>query len=127
MSVDYRLLHATEIDAAADLWGDLHGDPKQHEAWRREFRSLPQLLTHTRVAVAADGALLSIIHAWPLTIYGVDGQPQHVDRLSHVFTRPDARRRGHAARLVELTIAAMRADGCQWSILTTSDEGRPLY
>ncbi len=50
--------------------------------------------SHTRVAVAADGALLSIIHDWPLTVYAVDGQPQRVGRLSHVFTRPDARRQG---------------------------------
>ena len=126
MFVDYRLLHATEIDAAADLWGDLHGDPRQHKAWRREFRRLPQLLTHTRVAVAADGALLSIIHARPLTVYGVDGQPQHVGRLSHVFTRPDVRRQGYASRLLEMTLAAMRGDGCLWSLLRTS-EARALY
>jgi len=127
MSVDYRLLHATEIDAAADLWGGLHGDPRQHEAWRREFRSLPQLLTHTRVAVAADGALLSIIHDWPLTVYGVDGQPQRVGRLSHVFTRPDARRQGYASRLLEMTLAAMRDDGRLWALLRTSEEARALY
>lgn len=127
MSVDYRLLYATEIDAAADLWGDLHGDPRQHDAWQREVHSLPHLLSHTRVAVAPDGALLSIIHDWPLTVYGADGQPQRVGRLSHVFTRPDARRQGHASRLLEITLAAMRADGCLWALLRTSEEARTLY
>jgi len=56
-----------------------------------------------------------------------DGSLQRAGRVSHVFTRPDMRRQGHAARLLELTIAAMRADGCRWSILATTDEGRPLY
>ncbi len=129
MSIDYRLLRANEVDAAADLWGDHHPglDSAQHQAWRREFRSIPDHETRTRVAVADDGTLLSIAHYWRQTMHGADGVLQPIGRFSHVFTRPDARRRGHAARLVELTIAAMRADGCQWSILTTSDEGRPLY
>ena len=127
MSVDYRLLHATEVDAAADLWGDLHSDPKQHEAWRREFRSIPDHETRTRVAVADDGTILSIVHYWRQDMYDADGVLQPIGRVSHVFTRPDARRQGYAARLLELTIAAMRVDGCSWSILTTSDEGRPLY
>ena len=127
MPVTYRLLHADEIDAAADLWRDLNTDPVQHDAWRREFRSLPDLLTHTRVAVASDGALLSTIHYWPLTVYGAPGQSWKAGWLSHVFTHPAARRQRHASRLLELTIAAMRAEGCIWSLLRTSDEARPLY
>jgi len=129
MSVDYRLLRANEVDAAADLWVDNHPglDSEQHQAWRREFRSIPGHETRTRVAVADDGTILSIVHYWSQDMYDADGALQPIGRVSHVFTRPDARRRGYAARLLELTIAAMRADGCSWSILTTSDEGRPLY
>ena len=129
MSVDYRLLRADEVDAAADLWVGYHADIEsaQHQAWRREFRGIPQLLTHTRVAVTPDGALLSIIHYWPLTVYDANGEPQRVGRLSHVFTREEARGQGHAARLLELTITAMRDDGCLWSLLRTSDEARSLY
>ncbi len=129
VSVDYRLLRADEVDVVADLWVGHHAsiESAQHQAWRREFRGIPQLLTHTRVAVAPDGTLLSVIHYWPLTIYDADGQPQQVGRISHVFTREEARRQGHAARLLELTIAAMRDDGCRWSILSASDEARPLY
>lgn len=131
MSIDYRLLRANEVDAAADLWAGVHDDPgldsEQHQAWRREFRIIPDHETRTRVAVAGDGTILSIAHYWRQDMYDADGALQPIGRVSHVFTRPDARRRGHAARLLELTIAAMRADGCQWSILTNSDEGRPLY
>jgi GNAT superfamily N-acetyltransferase len=129
MSIDYRLLRANDVDTAADLWVDNHPglDSEQHQAWRREFRSIPDHETRTRVAVADNGTLLSIAHYWRQDMYDANGVLQPIGRVSHVFTRPDARRRGHAARLLELTIAAMGADGCQWSILTTSDEGRPLY
>ncbi len=129
MPVDYRLLRANEVDAAADLWVGYHPgiDSPQHQAWRREIHAIPHLLTRTRVAVDPDGALLSVIHYWPLTVYDADGRPQQVGRISHVFTREEARRQGHAARLLELTIAAMRDEGCRWSILSASDEARPLY
>jgi len=129
MSVDYRLLRADEIDAAADLWVGYHPgiDSPQHQAWRQEIHAIPHLLTHTWVAVDPDSALLSIIHYWPLTVYDADGRPQQVGRISHVFTREEARRQGHAARLLELTIAAMRDEGCRWSILSASDDARPLY
>ncbi len=129
MSVDYRLLRADEVDAAADLWVGYHPgiDSPQHQAWRQEIRAIPHLLTHTWVAVGPDGMLLSVVHYWPLTVYDAAGRPQQVGRISHVFTREEARRQGHAARLLELTIAAMRDDDCRWSILSTSDEARPLY
>ncbi len=125
----YRLIRANEIDSAADLWAGDHPDldSEQHRAWRREFHSIPDHLTCTRVAVAEDGVLLSIVHYWRQDMRGADGSLQRVGRVSHVFTRPNMRRQGHAARLLELTIAAMRADGCRWSILATTDEGRPLY
>jgi GNAT superfamily N-acetyltransferase len=130
-SIEYRLLRADEVGAAADLWVDEHEDPDpngtQHQAWRRQFRALPHLLSHTWVAVAPDGALLSIGRYWPLWVHSAGGVPQKVGRISHVFTHASARRQGHAARLLELMIAAMRAEGCLWSILSTSDEGQPLY
>ncbi len=129
MPVEYRLLRGAEVDSAADLWV-VYGpgiESAQHQAWRREFRSIPHLLTHTRVAVGVDGALLSIIHYWPLQVHDASGAPRRVGRVSHVFTREDARRQGHATRLLELTLAAMRDDGRQWSILSASEEGRPLY
>ncbi len=129
MPVEYRLLCGDEVDAAADLWVIYHPgiDSAQHHAWRREFRTIPHLLTHTRVAVAPDGALLSIIHYWALEVHDASGMPRRVGRVSHVFTREDSRRQGHATRLLELTLAAMRDEGCQWSILSTSEEGRSLY
>ncbi len=129
MSVDYRLLRADEVAAAADLWVGYHPDidSPQHQAWRQEIRAIPHLLTHTWVAVAPDDTLLSVVHYWPLTVYDAAGRPQQVGRVSHVFTREEARRQGHATRLLELTIAAMRDDSCRWSILSASDDARPLY
>jgi len=96
MPVEYRLLRGAEVDSAADLWV-VYGpgiESAQHQAWRREFRSIPHLLTHTRVAVGVDGALLSIIHYWPLQVHDASGAPRRVGRVSHVFTREDARRQG---------------------------------
>lgn len=131
MAVDYRRLRADEVDAAADLWLDDLDDPRpggpQHQAWRRQFRTLPYLLSHTWVAVAPSGALLSIGRYWPLRVHDAEGMPQRVGRISHVFTLPIVRRQGHATHLLELMIAAMVDEGCQWSILSASDDGRSLY
>src|SRR5579864_8144338 len=100
MTVEYRRLRADEVDAAADLWVNEHQDPNlegaQHQAWRRQFRTLPDLLSHTWVAVADDGTLLSIGRYLRVWIHDADGVPQRAGRLSHVFTRNSVRRRGHA-------------------------------
>jgi len=131
MVVDYRCLRADEVDAAADLWLDDLDDPRpggvQHQVWRRQFHTLPHLLSHTWVAVTPGGTLLSIGRYWPLRIHDAEGVPQRVGRISHVFTRPAVRRQGHATRLLELMSAAMVDEGCQWSILSASDDGRSLY
>src|SRR5919204_2423848 len=127
MSVDYRLLRADEVDAACDLWMEVYPDSLGHEAWRREFLSIPQHLEHTRVAVDPDGTLLSTVHYWLRHIRDVDGTPLQVGGISHVVTRANARRQGHAARLMDLTLAAIHEDGCAWSLLFTTEEGRPLY
>jgi hypothetical protein len=127
MGVEYRRLRAAEVDAAADLWVDEHQDPNpagaQHQAWRRQFRTLPDLLSHTWAAVADDGALLSIGRYLRVPIHSV---AQWAGRLSHIFTRASACRHGHATRLLELMLAAMTTEGCRWSILSASEEGQPL-
>jgi ribosomal protein S18 acetylase RimI-like enzyme len=55
------------------------------------------------------------------------GEARLVGNVSHVATQPEARRRGHATRLMALAIDVMRADGCVWATLNTSEEARPLY
>jgi ribosomal protein S18 acetylase RimI-like enzyme len=79
------------------------------------------------VAVAGRGALLSMAYYCLRDIRDEQGVPRRVGYLGIMATHEDARRRGHASRLLELTIAAMRRDGCAWSLLGDSELGRPLY
>ena len=44
-----------------------------------------------------------------------------------VWTRAEARRQGHATRLLLLAPDALHTAGCDWSVLVATDEGRPLY
>jgi predicted N-acetyltransferase YhbS len=99
--------------------------------WAETFEEDPQRLRHalldnprarrdqTRVAVAADGTVLSAMHYHQRELRDLDGTPRPVAGLAVVATRPEARRQGHAGRLIEQTIAALRADACAWSLLFT--------
>jgi GNAT superfamily N-acetyltransferase len=114
----YRPLRADEESAALTLWATTFDEDPQglRQALLDDPRRHPE---QTRVAVAPDGTLLSAMHYHLREIRDVDGAPQRVGGLTVVATRPDARRQGHAGRLLEQTITAMRADGCAWSLLFT--------
>lgn len=47
--------------------------------------------------------------------------------VSFVVTRPDARRRGHASRLLRAALRAARADGATTATLQSTPDGRRLY
>jgi ribosomal protein S18 acetylase RimI-like enzyme len=126
LSVEYRSLRPEEEGALLDLWMTVYPETDR-EKWRREWRALDPGPRRTFAAVAPDGTVLSSALYWPVPRRGADGAPSRVGQLSHVATHPGFRRRGHAARLTEMALAAMAADGCAWSLLFTSDEGRPLY
>jgi GNAT superfamily N-acetyltransferase len=126
MAVEYRPMRPGELDAALDLW--VAGNPgSDREEWRQEWLSLPVCGRETYVAALSDGTFLSTVHCWTQERRDATGSAQKVGYLSHVTTHPDARRRGHAGRLLDLTVEAMHHDGCVWSMLSADGEVHPLY
>lgn len=124
MSVAYRLMRAGEERQVLALWCRFPGDLAYQQA---RFATDPAPDTHTYVAVAADGAVLSTLHTHISMRYDMTGALRRVGEIDSVATRVEARRQGHAARLLQLAIAALHRAGCAWSLLVTTDEGRPLY
>lgn len=47
--------------------------------------------------------------------------------IGNLYTRPEHRRQGIAARLMELILAEAKERGCRRILLNTSDMARPLY
>ncbi|MBA3946799.1 MAG: GNAT family N-acetyltransferase [Herpetosiphonaceae bacterium] len=125
MSTTYRLMQSNEEVAVLTLWSEVFNVPYHYEQAR--FRSDPLAHTRTYVAVAEDGTVLSTLHYLVSLRRDVDGTPRRVGEVDPVATRAEARRQGHAGRLIELALDALRHDGCAWSLLLASGEGRPLY
>ncbi len=125
MAIDYRLMYAGEEAAVLALWSNEFGVPYAYEQAR--FRSDPYARDHTYVAVDKDGTVLSTLHYLVSSRRDVDGTPRRVGEVDPVATHPKARRQGHAGRLIELALNALRHDGCAWSLLLASGEARPLY
>jgi F420H(2)-dependent quinone reductase len=56
------------------------------------------------------------------------GTPHPVGELDSVATRADARRQGHASRLILLALEALQEAGCDWALLVaTGEASRRLY
>jgi GNAT superfamily N-acetyltransferase len=125
-NIEYRRMARGEEGAALDLWTDMY-EGTRRDAWQRELRCDPKYLEHTFIAVETTGNVLSTCHYWLKEIRDSTGQPHLTGCVSHVATHPNARRRGHAGRLLEMTIEAMERDGCRWSLLFATEEGRSLY
>jgi GNAT superfamily N-acetyltransferase len=126
MSVEYRKMRLEDEDAVFGLRMSMWGAPSI-EYVRQGAHLDPQYLDHTFVAVSADGGLLSTIRYWLREIRDTSGTPQRVGCVASVATVESARREGHARRLMQLGIDAMRDEGCAWSFLLSSDMGVPLY
>jgi ribosomal protein S18 acetylase RimI-like enzyme len=125
MPVVYRPMLPHDEHAVLTLWADVFNIPYDDE--RARLLSDPQRHGTTFVAVDTDGTVLSTAHYRVHTRRDRDGKPRRVGELDPVATRPDAQRQGRATRLVELALAAMQQDRCDWSLLATSDAGRSLY
>src|SRR4051794_13308369 len=120
MAVEYRLLRAGEEPAVLALWGR-SADDGAYQAAR--FATDPAVYQHTLVAVAPNGAIVSTLHYHLTRRRDATGRPRLVGELDSVATRADARRQGHATRLLLLALAALRHAGCAWSLLVATDEG----
>ncbi len=128
MAVEYRTLRPDEEDAALDLWTEVLAESREE---RRsifyDFADDPRRFARTFVAVAPDGTLLAVASYWLRHVRDANGLPRRVGHVWGVATRADARRQSHAGRLLEQVIAAMRQEGCAWSVLYTQEPARLLY
>ncbi len=89
MLIDYRLMRAEEERAVLALWCR---SPTDMSYQVERFASDPDALTHTYVAVAPDGTVLSTLH-YSLTFRrDATGTPRLVGELDSIATRPEARR-----------------------------------
>jgi GNAT superfamily N-acetyltransferase len=88
----------------------------------------PAACDHTYIAALPDGAIISTLHYFLSRRRDSEGLPRLlVGEIDSVVTRPDARRQGHAERLLLLALAALEREGCDWSLLVTTDMARSLY
>ena len=125
MPTTYRRMRNGDYDAALALWAETSETDPHTE--RREFCCDPRYLAHTHVAVDRSGTLLATAHYWTHRVRDASGTARRVACLSHMATRPEARRQGQATRLLEHAIEGMRRESCAWSLLLPSEEGQPLY
>jgi GNAT superfamily N-acetyltransferase len=126
MATIYRNMLPHDEDAVFDLristWGGLSRD------WARQGAYLdPDYSRHTFVAVDEDGTLLSSVRYWPRYLRDERGRPVRVGCVASVVTVEQARRQGHARKLMQMALDSMREEGFDWAFLFSSDMGVPLY
>ena len=129
MTVEYRLMRPDEAPALQDFFlATYTAYPDEGRRNYLTWKSLPPSHTRTHVALAADRRILASVVTWYRQVRDTYGTPERVGHLSHVVTHVNARRQGHASRLIEQAITTMQQDGCAWSsLLTASATGRVLY
>jgi GNAT superfamily N-acetyltransferase len=115
--ITYRGLLPTEEQQALDLWAAMIEAPR--ELLGLPYWSDPQRLAHTQVAVTDAGVIIAAAHYCVRQIRDAAGIPQLVGGVAGVATDHAYHRQGHARRLIEELIAAMRGAGCRWSLLFT--------
>jgi GNAT superfamily N-acetyltransferase len=92
------------------------------------FATDPDARAHTVVAATPDGTILAALHYRVAFRCDAGGAPLPVGELDSVATRADARRQGHATRLLLLALDALLDAGCDWSLLVaTGEDSRQLY
>src|SRR4051794_8291862 len=126
MTVDYRNMHLEDEDAVFALRMRMWNAPSIEHV-RQGARLDPRYLDHSFVAVDEAGTLLSSVRFWLRQIRNASSVPEQVGCVASVATIESARRQGHARKLMQLAIEAMREEGCAWSLLSSSDMGVPLY
>lgn len=117
MEVNYRAMRKEEQAAVVDLWAEEIGAPR--DQIEQGFATEPAPRERSFVCVTESGEILSAVHYFARWIRDAAGQPQKVSALSGVATRAEARRQGHAARLLAMADQASLAEGCVWSLLFT--------
>jgi len=125
MSVQYRLMRPDDEHAVLTLWSTVFNVPFDQEYAR--LASDPHRFDTTHIAVGEDGTVLSTAHYRLYQRRDETGLPRRVAECDPIATAPSSQRAGHATKLIQFVLAAIEQEGCDWSILETSDMGRPLY
>jgi GNAT superfamily N-acetyltransferase len=118
-------MRAEEAPAVLRLWSEVFETSETYQAER--LASDPAAHNHLYVAATSDGVIVSALHFLVTRRYDTDGQPRLVGEIDSVATRPEARRQGHAERLLLLAREALEQAGCDWSLLVATQQGRTLY
>jgi GNAT superfamily N-acetyltransferase len=114
--------HSQVIPLWMETWG--YTDP---DYLKRRIGADPGYIEHTLVASVPDGEILATVHYWLFDLRDAQGKPRRVGCVSNVVTKEKARKQGHARRLMEMALDRMSRDGCQWTLLFSSEMGRSLY
>jgi len=125
MTVEYRPIRPEEVPDLLNLWSQGSDAYRAYQTAR--FASDPAACDHTYVAILPNGTIVSTIHYFVSRRWNATGQLRLVGEIDSVGTQPDARRQGHAQRLLLLVLAALEREGCDWSVLNATEMGRPLY
>lgn len=128
MPISYRTIQPHEEDALLHLWVTvLEDDYENRQQLFGDFAANPQRFARTQVAIAEDGTICGASAYWLRNLRGVAGAPVRVGQLWGMATTPAYRRQGIATTLLQRTVTAMQAEGCQWAILFAREEARSLY
>jgi GNAT superfamily N-acetyltransferase len=114
--------HGQVIPLWMETWGYT-----DYEFLKRRIGADPGYLEHTLVASSPGGEVLATVHYWLFDLRDVEGRPRRVGCVSHVVTKQQARNQGHARRLMQLAFDRMPLDGCEWTLLFSSQMARTLY
>lgn len=126
MPTEYRKMRLDDEDQVFAIRMNTWRAPSIEHV-RQVARLDPHYLDHTFVAIAGDGTVVSTARYWLRQIRDAEGTPQKVGCVASVTTVESARRQGHGHKLMKLVIESMREEGCEWSLLLSSDMGVPLY
>ena len=127
---DLELLTQTRVEFFQDIQKDITDSQKTDIYDNNRVYFEETLKDGTFVAfLAFDGEILAgaigiSFYRTPPNLKNKTGQNGYI---SNVFTKPEYRRKGIAARLLDLTIAEARKRGCGKVILNATDMGRPVY
>lgn len=125
MTYTYRLIQPNEEAAAIAFWSALFDC--DHDEMYAEYATDPDRFSHTYLAIDSDGRMCATASYCVRSIRDIDGGLQRTGCVWNVATEPHAQRQGLATRLMRMTIDAMIAEGCTWSLVFTSPAGQRMY
>lgn len=126
--VTYRTMRPRDEEVVLRLWVNVLEDSYiNRQQLFGDFVDDPQRFARTQVAVTTDGTICGAVTYWLRHVRGVSGDPMRIGQLWGMATQPAYRRQGIATALLQRTVTAMQAEGCQWAVLFAREDARPLY